>query len=322
MRYLVTGGAGFIGSNYVDLLLNESSIDVERVTVLDSLTYAGSKGNLDTASKDRRFVFVEGDIRDRVLIRELFSDADLVVNFAAESHVDRSIDSSHEFIRTNVEGTSNLLDALRLYPKITFLQVSTDEVYGSINSGSWTEDSPLQPNSPYAASKAAADLLAMSFQRTYNLDIRISRCCNNYGPRQFPEKLIPLFVTNIIRGKKLPIYGDGLNAREWIHVEDHCRALNLILKEGKSGETYNIGSGIELTNLDLTNKILRYFSKNQEQIEFVEDRLGHDYRYSLNSGKLENEFGFTPQMDFSEGLNATIAWYEKNETWWESKVLK
>jgi dTDP-glucose 4,6-dehydratase len=320
MRFLVTGGAGFIGSNYVDFLLSSGEFDTTSVIVLDSLTYAGTMQNLSSAEKDSRFTFIEGDICDRDLVDKIYSKVDMVINFAAESHVDRSIESSYEFVKTNVEGTANLLQTLIKYPDLTYLHVSTDEVYGSISKGSWTETSPLLPNSPYAASKASSDLLALAFHKTYGLDIRISRCCNNYGPRQFPEKLIPLFVTNLIRKKKLPLYGDGLNSREWIHVEDHCRALELILKNGIPGEIYNIGTEAEFTNLELTNKVLDLFSQDGSQIQYVSDRLGHDLRYSLDSGKIRSQLGFYPKIDFLDGLLDTMNWYKQNEDWWQTKV--
>jgi dTDP-glucose 4,6-dehydratase len=276
--------------------------------------------NLSSAKKDPRFTFIEGDICDRGLVDKIYAKVDKVINFAAESHVDKSIESSYEFVKTNVEGTANLLQTLIRYPDLTYLHVSTDEVYGSISEGSWTETSPLLPNSPYAASKASSDLLALAFHKTYGLDIRISRCCNNYGPRQFPEKLIPLFVTNLIRKKKLPLYGNGLNLREWIHVEDHCRALELILKNGSPGEVYNIGTGAEFTNLELTNKVLDLFSQDGSQIQYVSDRLGHDLRYSLDSGKIRSQLGFHPKIDFQNGLLDTINWYKQNEDWWQTKV--
>jgi dTDP-glucose 4,6-dehydratase len=321
MRVLVTGGAGFIGSNYVKNRLLHRSDDLEQITILDDLTYAGTLENLQSILEEPRVKFVKGDICNRKLVEELFADVDEVVHFAAESHVDRSISSSDEFIRTNVSGTNTLLNVLRSHPRARFLHVSTDEVYGTIDEGSWTESSPLKPNSPYAASKASSDLLALSYQKTYGLDILISRCCNNYGPNQFPEKIIPLFITNLIAGRQLPVYGSGGNIREWIHVDDHCMALDKILAGGISGQVYNIGSGVELSNLKLTNVLLESFGKDETEISFVKDRLGHDARYSLDSSKVQREFGFTPSITFIEGIDSTINWYLKNEDWWKTKII-
>ena len=256
------------------------------------------------------------------MVENLISKVDVVVHFAAESHVDRSISEAAPFIETNVSGTANLLEVLRKFPKVRFLHVSTDEVYGSIEKGSWSEDFPLAPNSPYAASKASSDLLALAYQRTYGLDILISRCCNNYGPNQFPEKLIPLFITNLIRDKKVPVYGDGKNVREWIHVDDHCDALNLIINKGESGQIYNIGSSFELSNLEITQLILEIFQKGEESIEYVSDRPGHDFRYSLDCSKAKTKLGYLPRIDFNDGLKKTVEWYLKNEDWWTSKIQK
>jgi dTDP-glucose 4,6-dehydratase len=264
--------------------------------------------------------FVHGDICDHELVNNLVSNSDRVINFAAESHVDRSIESSEEFIYTNILGTQVILEALRKQPDIKFIQVSTDEVYGSIDNGSWDESYPLKPNSPYAASKAAADLIVLSYQKTYALDLMISRCCNNYGPNQFPEKIIPLFITNLIQNKKIPVYGDGQNVREWIHVEDHCRGLELIFEKGRSGEVYNLGNETELKNIDLANKILNFFASGPEVINFVADRLGHDRRYSLNFKKATKELGYMPGITFESGLIETINWYKENSNWWKTKV--
>jgi dTDP-glucose 4,6-dehydratase len=321
MKVLVTGGAGFIGSNYVKRRLEQGSDNLQQLIILDDLTYAGTLENLKSSLEDPRVKFVKGDICDRKLVEELFDGVDEVIHFAAESHVDRSISSSDEFIRTNVSGTNNLLNVLRTHPKARFLHVSTDEVYGTIDQGSWTESSPLKPNSPYAASKASSDLLALSYQKTYGLDRMISRCCNNYGPNQFPEKIIPLFITNLIAGRKLPVYGSGGNIREWIHVDDHCMALDKILAGGLSGQVYNIGSGIELSNLELTHFLLESFGKDKTEISFVKDRLGHDSRYSLDSSRIEKEFDFTPRVTFIEGLESTIKWYLNNKDWWKSKII-
>jgi dTDP-glucose 4,6-dehydratase len=276
------------------------------------LTYAGSLTNLTSFSNKNNFKFIKGDICDANLIRDLVSDCDIIVHFAAESHVDRSIDSSKEFIRTNILGTEILLNEVKNNPKVKFLHVSTDEVYGSIESGNWDESCALKPNSPYAASKASSDLLALAYCHTYSLDIMISRCCNNYGPNQFPEKLIPLFVTNLMNGKKLPVYGDGSNVREWIHVDDHCKALELIIHNGAPGEIYNIGTGIEISNLNLAKKLLKIFNFDESYLHFVDDRLGHDKRYSLNFAKARIYLGYEPSVSFDEGLKETIKWYSEN----------
>jgi dTDP-glucose 4,6-dehydratase len=320
MRILVTGGAGFIGSNYVKHILTKTEHNNLKVVVLDKLTYAGSMDNLDKVIQNPKLEFVHGDICDHELVNNLVSNSDRVINFAAESHVDRSIESSEEFIYTNILGTQVILEALRKQPDIKFIQVSTDEVYGSIDNGSWDESYPLKPNSPYAASKAAADLIVLSYQKTYALDLMISRCCNNYGPNQFPEKIIPLFITNLIQNKKIPVYGDGQNVREWIHVEDHCRGLELIFEKGRSGEVYNLGNETELKNIDLANKILNFFASGPEVINFVADRLGHDRRYSLNFEKATKELGYMPGITFEFGLIETINWYKENSNWWKTKV--
>lgn len=320
MRILVTGGAGFIGSNYVKHIISKNNSTTINVVVLDKLTYAGSIDNFDEIIRNSNFKFVQGDVCDSSLVNDLVSNSDRVINFAAESHVDRSIESSEEFIRTNILGTKVLLDAIRKKPNTKFIQVSTDEVYGSIDSGSWDESFPLKPSSPYAASKAAADLIVLSYQKTYSLDLMISRCCNNYGPNQFPEKIIPLFITNLIQRKKIPVYGDGQNIREWIHVKDHCRGLDLIFENGKPGEIYNLGSGIELKNLELTKKLINFFGLGPEIIQYVADRLGHDQRYSLNFKKASNDLGYKPEISFESGLINTIAWYRDNSNWWKTKV--
>jgi dTDP-glucose 4,6-dehydratase len=322
MRLLVTGGAGFIGSNFVRRLLTDSTSSVTKIIVLDKLTYAGTFENLEAFQDDMRFQFIHGDINNQTLVENLFEKVDAVVHFAAESHVDRSILEAAPFIETNVLGTASLLETLRKFPKVKFLHVSTDEVYGSINEGSWNEEFPISPNSPYAASKASSDLLALAYQRTYGLDILVSRCCNNYGPNQFPEKLIPLFITNLIQGRKVPVYGDGKNIREWIHVDDHCDALNLILSKGESGQIYNIGSSFELSNLEITNLILEAFNRGEDSIEYVSDRPGHDYRYSLDYSKAKSKLGYSPKIDFINGLRKTVDWYLENQTWWDSKIQK
>ena len=322
MKVLVTGGAGFIGSNYVKHLFTKFNNEELEVIVLDKLTYAGSIENLQPFLTKPNFKFIHGDICDFKVVSELVPKINRLINFAAESHVDRSIESSSEFIKTNVLGTQVLLDAIKENPSVRFLHVSTDEVYGSIERGSWDEKCSIKPNSPYAASKAASDLLVLAYQNTYSLDLMISRCCNNYGPNQFPEKIFPLFITNLIQKKKIPIYGNGKNIREWIHVEDHCRALELILEKGKSGETYNVGTGFELTNLELAVRLIEYFNLDKSMISYTKDRLGHDYRYSLDIRKITDNLGYKPKMSFSEGVENTINWYKDNSQWWNAKIKK
>ena len=319
MKLLVTGGAGFIGSNFVRMALTDKFPDfnVEQLTVLDLLTYAGDEENLKPVASDKRFKFVKGDIRDLELAKKLTQDADQVVHFAAESHVDRSIEGGSEFVSTNVMGTQVLLDAAKSSNIKRFVHVSTDEVYGSISEGSWPEDHPLLPNSPYSASKAGSDLLVRAYNRTHKLDTVITRCSNNYGQYQFPEKVMPLFVTNIIEGKKVPLYGNGLNVRDWLHVDDHCRGIALALTKGRAGEVYNIGGGTELTNVELTHKILKAMGVGEEFIQPVEDRKGHDLRYSVDISKINKELGYSPQVNFEEGLEQTINWYKNNEAWWK-----
>ena len=319
MKILVTGGAGFIGSNFVRMALTDKFPDfkVDKLIVLDLLTYAGDKDNLKLIENDSRYQFVKGDIRDLNLAQKLMTEVELVVHFAAESHVDRSIEGGSEFVSTNVMGTQVLLDAARSSKIKRFLHVSTDEVYGSISQGSWPEDHPLLPNSPYSASKAGSDLLVRAYNRTHKLDTIITRCSNNYGHYQFPEKVIPLFITNILEGKKVPLYGNGLNIRDWLHVDDHCRGIALALTKGKSGEVYNIGGGTELTNLELTHKILKAMNVGEEFIQPVEDRKGHDLRYSVDITKISNEIGYRPQVNFDQGLIETINWYKNNESWWK-----
>jgi len=315
VRILVTGGAGFIGSNFVRRIIDGTFAGFSKVTVLDKLTYAGTLTNL-AELPEGSFNFVKGDICDADLVRKLVKDHDLVVNFAAESHVDRSIDGAKEFVVTNVLGTMTLLDAVRESGVKTYLQVSTDEVYGSITTGSWPETDPLLPNSPYAASKASADLICRSYFRTHGLDIRITRCSNNYGRNQYPEKVIPLFVTNLIDDEKVPVYGSGQNVRDWLHVDDHCQGIFLALTKGKAGEIYNIGGGTELTNMELTEKILNLMGKNESSIKYVEDRKGHDLRYSVDITKISNELGYKPKVNWESGLKETVDWYLANEAWW------
>ena len=321
MRILVTGGAGFIGSNFVRQIIDGTYSGFSAVTVLDKLTYAGTLTNLSELPADS-FEFVKGDICDSELVGRLVNEHDLVVNFAAESHVDRSINGARDFVVTNVLGTQTLLDAVKSSNVQTYLQVSTDEVYGSIAQGSWPETDPLLPNSPYAASKASADLLCRSYFKTHGMDIRVTRCSNNYGRNQFPEKVIPLFVTNLIANKKVPIYGSGLNIRDWLHVDDHCLGIYLALTKGKAGEIYNIGGGTELTNIDLTKKILRLMGRDESSISYVEDRKGHDIRYSVDISKISRELGYVPQKNWEIGLKETIDWYVANEAWWRPLKTK
>jgi dTDP-glucose 4,6-dehydratase len=315
MRILVTGGAGFIGSNFVKLALKGSFPGISRITVLDKLTYAGTLTNLKQIPTSD-FEFIEGDICDEVLTKNLAKRNDAIINFAAESHVDRSITGSRDFVLTNVLGTQTLLESARIGGTSIFVQVSTDEVYGSIDSGSWTETAPLLPNSPYASSKASADLMARAFFRTYGLDVRVTRCSNNYGPNQFPEKLIPLFVTNLIDGLKVPVYGHGLNVRDWLHVDDHCYGIYLTLMKGKEGGIYNIGGGTSLSNMEITHRILSLMEKDNSYVENVPDRKGHDFRYSVDHAKISQELGYKPSVDFELGLASTIKWFRENESWW------
>ncbi|MGF1657656.1 MAG: dTDP-glucose 4,6-dehydratase [Verrucomicrobiales bacterium] len=319
MELFVTGGAGFIGSNFVRHVLEH--YPQARVLNYDALTYAGhpsSIADLPTRYKDR-YRFVQGDIADQDQVQNLLGD-DLfyaVVNFAAESHVDRSIHSSMDFIRTNIAGTQVLLDAARNSGVRRFVQVSTDEVYGSLGpEGRFSETSPLQPSSPYSASKCAADLLALAAHHTHGQDVVITRCSNNYGPFQFPEKLIPLMITRALNDEKLPVYGDGLNVRDWIHVSDHCRAVNSVLHQGRSGHIYNVGADSEMRNIDVVHMLLRELGKPESLIEFVKDRLGHDRRYAIDSAKIRQELDWKPLVHFADGLSQTIKWYRNNEAWW------
>ena len=310
MRVLVTGGAGFIGSHFVELALTDQFSQISSVTVLDKLTYAGKLSNLNKVANNPNFDFVQGDICDTELVNSLASKVDAVINFAAESHVDRSIENSSEFVRTNVLGTQVLLEAARIHNLKKFLQVSTDEVYGSIPEGSWDENQPLNPNSPYSASKAAADLLVRSYFVTHKLNSNITRSSNNFGPKQDPEKLIPNFILKIKNNEKVSLYGDGLNIRDWIYVKDNCFGIYLVLTKGSPGEIYNIGGDNELSNFSLTKLLLKSMHKTNDLIEYVPDRLGHDRRYSVECAKL-NKLGFTPSNNFKENLIDTIGWYLK-----------
>ena len=318
MKYVVTGGCGFIGSNYVRGLLSDRwGSDVEQVTVIDSLTYAGNLANLDPVKSDSRLTFVREDIVNQNEITQILQGHDIVVHFAAESHVDRSISGSAEFIRTNVLGTHSMLQASLNANIKQFLHVSTDEVYGSISEGSWDEQEPLLPNSPYAASKASSDLIARSFFVTHGLDVRITRCSNNFGIYQYPEKVIPLFITNLMEEKRVPLYGDGLNVRDWLHVDDHCRGIQLVIDKGHAGQIYNIGGGTELSNIDLTTMIINAMGATTASIEPVEDRKAHDRRYSVDITKIHNELGYTPQCTLQDTLADIVDWYQSNEQWWK-----
>lgn len=318
MRILVTGAAGFIGSNFVRRMLTGSYPEFTDadVTVLDKVTYAGNIDNLAPVADSPRFHFVQGDICDTGLLAELMPGFDAVVHFAAESHVDRSITGAADFVLTNVLGTQQLLQAALNADVDRFVHVSTDEVYGSISEGSWPEDWPLAPNSPYSASKASSDLLARAYHQTFGMDVRITRCSNNYGPYQFPEKVIPLFVTNLMDGIPVPLYGSGTNVRDWLHVDDHCEGIQMVLAGGRAGEIYNIGGGTELTNVELTNLILDAMGAGTDMIKRVADRKGHDLRYSVDISKISAELGYAPRVPFSQGLAETIDWYRTNEDWW------
>ena len=319
MRILVTGGAGFIGSHFVRTILSQGypGLDGADIVVLDALTYAGNQANLDPVADSDRLTFVHGNILDVDIVDSLVAEADAVVHFAAESHVDRSITGARDFVMTNVVGTQTLLDAALRHKLGRFVHVSTDEVYGSIDEGSWPETHPLEPNSPYAASKASSDLMARSYARTHGMDVLITRCSNNYGPYQFPEKLIPLFVTNLIDGATVPLYGDGLNVRDWLHVDDHCRGIALVLAGGRGGEVYNIGGGTELTNRELTELLLEKTGTDWSRVVPVEDRTGHDRRYSVDISKISAELGYEPLVPFAQGLADTVSWYRDNRGWWE-----
>ncbi|MBC7590371.1 MAG: dTDP-glucose 4,6-dehydratase [Salinibacterium sp.] len=319
MKILVTGGAGFIGSNFVRRLLENvyPALEGAEVIVLDALTYSGNLANLASVADSPRFQFVKGDIRDTGLLDSLLPTVDAVVHFAAESHVDRSVRDSGIFVETNVLGTQRLLDAALRADLKRFVHVSTDEVYGSIAEGSWDEQRPLEPNSPYSASKAGSDLLARSYFRTHGLNLSITRCSNNYGPYHFPEKVIPLFVTNLIDGKHVPLYGEGNNIRDWLHVDDHCRGIAMVLTGGRAGEIYNIGGGTELTNKELTQLLLDATGTDWSFVDRVQDRLGHDLRYSVDIGKIQSELGYAPLVPFETGLTEVVQWYRDNRAWWE-----
>ena len=315
MRIVVTGGAGFIGSNFVRHLLREHPAD--EVVVLDKLTYAGNLENLRDVRDDPRFTFVRGDICDPEVVDRVTAGTDAIVNFAAETHVDRSISGPDDFITTDVLGTHVLLHAVRAHRVGRYVQISTDEVYGDIAEGSSVEGDPLRPSSPYSASKAAGDLMVLAYRRTYGTPVLITRSSNNYGPYQYPEKIVPLFVTNLLDGQPVPVYGDGRNVRDWIYVDDNCRAIDLVLREGAEGEVYNIGGGAEVANVDLTRALLAALGLGDEMIRWVSDRAGHDRRYSVDSSRLRS-LGWEPLVSYDEGLERTISWYRANRAWWET----
>ena len=319
MRLFVTGGAGFIGSNFVRMAIlgRLPGLEDVEITVFDALTYSGTLSNLTEVKDSPRFRFIEGDIRDVVAVKAALGNHDAVVHFAAESHVDRSVEDATIFVETNVLGTQVLLDQALSRSIPRFVHVSTDEVYGSIEEGSWDEHQPLLPNSPYSASKASSDLLVRSYHITHGLNTSITRCSNNYGPHHFPEKVIPLFVTNLLDGKKVPLYGDGENVRDWLHVDDHCRGIAKVLLHGRAGEIYNIGGGTELTNKELTHLLLEATGQDESFVQRVADRKGHDRRYSVDIGKISSELGYSPQVSFEEGLAEVVQWYRDNRWWWE-----
>jgi dTDP-glucose 4,6-dehydratase len=318
VKILVTGGAGFVGSHYVRTLLDGGypGFKQARVTVLDKLTYAGNLASLGPVAASPRFAFVHGDICDAALLADVVPDHDVVVNFAAETHVDRSITDASDFVMANVVGVQVLLHACLEAGVRRMVHVSTDEVYGSIPAGSWDEVAPLAPNSPYAAAKTGGDLMARAYARTHGLNVSVTRCCNNYGPYQFPEKVIPLFVTNLLDGLKVPLYGDGHNVRGWLHVDDHCRGIQLVLEKGEPGSVYHISGDVELTNTELTRALLECCGATWDMVTYVEDRKGHDRRYSLDDSMLRS-LGYAPRIPFSQGLKATVRWYEENRRWWE-----
>jgi len=315
MRLLVTGGAGFIGSNFIRYIIKK--YPQYKIINLDKLAYAGNLDNLKDIENNSNYTFVKGDICDRKIVDELSKDVEVIVNFAAQSHVDRSIIDASDFLRTNIDGTHNLLEATKTHNISRFIQISTDEVYGSIDEGSFKETSSLSPSSPYAASKAAADMVVHSYRVTFNLPAVVARSSNNFGPYQYPEKIIPLFITNALEDKPLPLYGDGMNVRDWLYVIDNCEAIDLILHKGKEGEIYNIGGGNELRNIDLTRMVLKVLGKPESLIQPVKDRPGHDRRYSLDCSKIERELDWTPRFDFEMALEETVKWYVDNQWWWK-----
>ncbi|PHA27554.1 dTDP-glucose 4,6-dehydratase [Bacillus wiedmannii] len=318
MNILVTGGAGFIGSNFVNYMLQR--YETYKIINFDALTYSGNLNNVKSLQGHPNYSFVKGEIQNGELLEHVIKERDVhvIVNFAAESHVDRSIENPIPFYDTNVIGTVTLLELVKKYPHIKLVQVSTDEVYGSLGkTGRFTEVTPLAPNSPYSSSKASADMIALSYYKTYQLPVIVTRCSNNYGPYQYPEKLIPLMVTNALEGKKLPLYGDGLNVRDWLHVTDHCSAIDVVLHKGRIGEVYNIGGNNEKTNIDVVEQIISLLGKTKEDIAYITDRLGHDRRYAIDAQKMKNELGWEPQYTFEQGLKETVEWYEHHIEWWK-----
>lgn len=324
MNILVTGGAGFIGGNFVHYMLDKYSD--YRIVCVDALTYAGNLSTLEKVLDNKNFRFIKADIADRIAMEKLFNEEkfDIVVNFAAESHVDRSIENPEIFLKTNILGTSVLMDMCRKYGNIRYHQVSTDEVYGDLPLDRpelfFTEETPIHTSSPYSSSKAGADLLVQAYYRTYGLPITISRCSNNYGPYHFPEKLIPLMIANALADKPLPVYGDGLNVRDWLYVEDHCRAIDLIIREGRIGEVYNVGGHNEMANIDIVKIILKELGKPESLIKFVADRKGHDMRYAIDPSKIHKELGWLPETIFADGIKKTIKWYLDNKKWWQDII--
>lgn len=318
MNILITGGAGFIGSNFIHYMLR--AYETYRIINYDALTYSGNLENLHSVDQDSGYSFIKGDIQNRELVEYVIQQYEVqaIVNFAAESHVDRSIENPIPFYNTNVIGTVILLELVKKYPHIKLVQVSTDEVYGSLgDEGKFTEQTPLDPSSPYSSSKASADMIALSYYKTYQLPIIVTRCSNNYGPYQYPEKLIPLMITNAIEGKKLPLYGDGLNIRDWLHVNDHCSAIDVVLHKGNFGEVYNIGGNNEKANIDVVEQIMSLLGKTKQDLRFVADRLGHDRRYAIDATKMKEELGWGPQYTFEQGLQETVKWYKDNGEWWK-----
>lgn len=323
MKLLVTGAAGFIGSHFVDqILTGPNSEHFEKVTVLDCLTYAGNLANLNQVKDDPKFRFLRGDIRSSDLMATLVKDHDLVINFAAESHVDRSLENANDFVESNYVGVFNILNAIKKWENKKLVQISTDEVYGHIDSGSWDENFPLNPRSPYSATKAAADLLVLSFVNSYGVNACITRGSNNFGPRQFPEKLIPNTILKSLNGERVPVYGDGKNIRDWLFVLDHVQGIEKVMFEGKSGNVYNLGGDQEYTNLQVVSLILRILKVDLEAIQFVSDRPGHDFRYSLDSNKAKSSIGYSPSQNFYSRLEETIEWYLQNENWWRPLLSK
>jgi len=317
VRLLITGVAGFIGSRFAEVMLEQGpALGYDEFVLVDALTYSGRLENVEAVLPDPRVRFIHASINDAAAMDAAMEGVNAVVHLAAESHVDRSIAGAAPFFVTNVLGTQQLLESARRSGVQRFVHVSTDEVYGSIDEGSWREDHILEPNSPYSASKAGSDLAALAYHSTFGMHVSVTRCSNNYGPRQFPEKVIPLFVSNLVDGLTVPLYGDGLNVRDWLHVDDHCQGIALVLAGGRAGEIYNIGGGTELTNVDLTHRILELCGVGEDRIVRVADRLGHDRRYSVDCTKISTELGYAPKVPFAEGLASTVAWYQANEAWW------